>query len=336
MRNPVKHHWEVSDAGYNYYYCAVHRVYHCMASCSKVDQPCCGDCAPSYYNGADDVVWVREDDHQAIAYPLHGSNSGDTEPSSDVQPDANLGISVPNANEFPDSGSALDAIPRDDITYVNLIFPLMAHRRQRGLFLLRFTGYNGGPGYVICGRNMTQASFLHLAQYEAHGDHVMKSARLWACQELGSPFLPQDIRWVLWTIYMLCNEALRSRRPTEEEGWNWRSWLWHWYSRANELFEYYQINVSSPEEAWFNRPPPYTNPGPSPSNDQTGGGASGGQTTTPASSDVDDSMDQTFIADEESSDENANKNDEDDDDHDNDNQDDDEDDDSRLSGSGEK
>ncbi|KAL7947196.1 hypothetical protein V8C42DRAFT_363710 [Trichoderma barbatum] len=302
-KNPINHHWEMASPGNNYHYCTVHRVYHCMATCSRIDQPCCGECAPAYYNGVPEVAWIRDSDRPATfcSVPLKfmqlmTGGSGQGQPSG-----SNMsGQTVPQLNtlflqpsDLPEAGSALEVIPRHDITYKELGSAMLAHRRHPGLFILRFADYDGLLGWMLCGRSMTRESFSHLVEAEQNGDPIMKSARLWACQHLGT-CLPQDVRWVCWTIYMLASKALSNPLPTEQDAWNWRSWLWYWYSKANELCEYYRVEVSSPEEDWFGKPPFNTNPGPHAGNNVAGGAASVAQHDAPAPSDQDDSLNQSF------------------------------------------
>ncbi|EHK16944.1 uncharacterized protein TRIVIDRAFT_65910 [Trichoderma virens Gv29-8] len=310
QKNPIFHHWEMTSPGYNYHFCVVHRVFHCMATASKIDQPCCGECAPAYYSGVPEVAWIRQNDyHFAFQSVQSGfmqmmislSDRGDTRGyvSTGDQPDFQPSIMFVFPSDALEHGSALEAIPRQSASYTGLGSVTMAHRRQRGLILLRFTDYDGLTGWMLCGRNMTRESFAHLVEAEHNGDVVMKSARLWACQQLGGPML-QDIRWVVWTIYMISSKALANPLPTEREFWFWRAWLWYWYSKVNELAEIYHTTISSPEEDWFNRSPSDNHPVPHPSNDEAE--VSAERHDTPAPPYQVDAPDVFFVSDEENED----------------------------------
>ncbi|KAM6484354.1 hypothetical protein HDV62DRAFT_404258 [Trichoderma sp. SZMC 28011] len=305
-KNPILHHWEMTSPGYNFHFCAVHRVYHCMATTSRVDQPCCGECAPAYYSQVPEVTWVREKDYHFSFYSVPpdflqlmtgGAVQGDAR-----GPSVRLATIFPLPSDVPDHGSALEAVPRHDATYLQLGSNLMAHRRHPGLFLMRFVDYDGLPGWLLCGRGMTQDSFAHLAEAEHTGDNVMKSARLWACQQLGCT-MPQDVRWILWSIYMLASKALTNPRPTDQEFWMWRSWLWYWYTKANELAAYYQMDISSPDEDWFSRPPSDVYP----CNGMAESHVSAAQRDTSMPSDNDDIMDQSFVASDSNGEDDASK-----------------------------
>ncbi|KAL7962561.1 hypothetical protein V8C34DRAFT_324382 [Trichoderma compactum] len=309
-KNPILHHWEMTSPGYNYHFCAVHRVYHCMATSSRVDQPCCGECAPAYYSQVPEVTWIRENDYHFSFYSVPpeflqmmtgGAVRGDA-----CGPAVRLATIFPLPSDVPDHGSALEAVPRHDVTYRELGSNLMAHRRHAGLFLMRFIDYDGLPGWLLCGRSMTQESFAHLAEAEHNGDNVMKSARLWACQQLGCT-MPQDVRWILWSIYMLASKALANPLPTEQEAWMWRSWLWYWYTKANELAAYYQMDILSPDEDWFNRPPSDVHPVSRPCNGEAAHDASAAQRDASTPSDRDDIMDQSFVASDSNGEDDASK-----------------------------
>ncbi|RFU75983.1 gtpase-activator for ras gtpase [Trichoderma arundinaceum] len=318
--NPTIIHWKVSRAGYNYYFCATHRVYHCMFTDVGLDQPFCGECAPIYYYSAINVVWMKDQDWfanfngaeemaaaaarklvainlslQAIRIggdqhaPGGSSDSEDSEASSG-HPGTPIDLfALPEAHSLPRNETD---IPRDDIIYRALGNVLIAHRRQDDMFLLPFYGYQGAIGYMPCSLNIDRSSlFLTFAQHEEHGDPIFKSARVWACKYQGIPNLPRDIRWVLWNIYMLANEALAHVDESEAAIWRWRGWLWHFYSLADELFEVHHIAVASPEEDWFSRPATRNAPAPPPASDEDEDDVLGGQNNTPVTSAMSDLTD---------------------------------------------
>ncbi|KAH6604137.1 gtpase-activator for ras gtpase [Trichoderma cornu-damae] len=277
--NPTIIHWKVSRPGYNYYFCATHRVEHCMYTDASLDQPYCGECAAVYYRGSINVVWMKNQDRASNmgdaeqrtaaavrkllalkhAMQMEGNQDGrsgadlsNSETSSDNPSALDSLFSFPSAHEFPDHG---ERIPRSDITYRVLGTVLIAHRRQDGMFLLPFYSYQGAIGYMPCGLDLDSRSpFITLAQYEEHGDPIFKSARIWACKHQGLPQLPRDIRWVLWNIYMLANEALSCPNETIDGIWKWRGWLWYFYGLADELFAAHHFDAASPEEDWFRQP----------------------------------------------------------------------------------
>ncbi|UKZ81126.1 hypothetical protein TrVFT333_008896 [Trichoderma virens FT-333] len=290
QKNPIFHHWEMTSPGYNYHFCVVHRVFHCMATASKIDQPCCGECAPAYYSGVPEVAWIRQNDyHFAFQSVQSGfmqmmislSDRGDTRGyvSTGDQPDSQPSIMFVFPSDALEHGSALEAIPRQSASYTGLGSVTMAHRRQRGLILLRFTDYDGLTGWMLCGRNMTRESFAHLVEAEHNGDVVMKSARLWACQQLGGPML-QDIRWVVWTIYMISSKALAN--PSQLKG------------NSGSGAPGFGI------EDWFNRSPSDNHPVPCPSNDEAE--VSAERHDTPAPPYQVDAPDVFFVSDEENED----------------------------------
>ncbi|KAL7795893.1 hypothetical protein V8C37DRAFT_414583 [Trichoderma ceciliae] len=318
--NPILTHWQVSEAGYNYYFCATHRTLHCMASDTSLDQPYCGECAPYYYYGYSNVVWIKDRDRvpklenarqravvaarELIALNLNlparrmddgqggldDSGSDNSETSSSTRSTRSTRsileslLSLPSASNFPENGNG-NEIPRDDITYQGLGDFLIGHPRQRGLFRLPFRDYQGSVGYMPCGLDIDRRpTFMHLAQCEERGDPIFKSARAWACKYQGIPVLSRDIRWVLWNIYMVCNEVLYDCNETEESIWKWRGWLWYLYRLANELFAEHQIDVVSPEEDWFRRPAARYAPVRRPSNEEDEDDILGGQNNTPATS----------------------------------------------------
>ncbi|KAM0256732.1 hypothetical protein ACHAQJ_004800 [Trichoderma viride] len=308
--NPILAHWEVSDAGYNYYYCTTHRTRHCMFADSSMDQPYCGECAPFYYQGYKNVVWFKGGDRPTlnnndrelglafardlmlVNHILHARLRGDNQqggdpanaraPGDGARMAADL-LAMPSVSDFADYGNA---IPRHDITYRDLGRVLVGNPRQRGLFRLPFCDATGAVGYMPCGLDIDRRpAFAHLAQYEQFGDPIFKTARIWACKYQGCMVLPHDIRWVLWCIYMLSNEALYDcRENSEDAAWKMRGWLWYFYGLANKLFADHQINVASPEEDWFARPVGRFNPARRPSAGQDEEDVLGGQFNTPATS----------------------------------------------------
>lgn len=72
-----------------------------------------------------------------------------------------------------------------------------------------------------CGPDIgRRAEFIHLTEHERDGDPVFKRIRLWACKMQGYYYMPKDIRWCLWAMYMLCTEALYNNRDADEaENW---------------------------------------------------------------------------------------------------------------------
>ncbi|KAL7931069.1 hypothetical protein V8C35DRAFT_329820 [Trichoderma chlorosporum] len=301
-KNPIRHHWEVGSAGSNYYYCVPHRVFHCMVSTFGVDQPCCGECAPAYYSKEPQVTWMRQNDYH-VSFRLTSSNfvemvTGDDD--SDGAPvDLRAVLALPS--DVLDDGSALEEDPRYTLTSRDLGSITMAHRRHPGLILMKFTDYDGLPGWITCGRDMSRESFAFLSGAERDGDPVMKDARLWACQLLGIA-LPQDIRWTLWSIYMLSNRALADAHPAEREKWHFRSWLYQLYTRFDELAVYYQLDASSPDEDWFDMPASTSDPA---ANDDAEDDVSAVQRNTPASPEENDSKDESFLSDDENNDDRA-------------------------------
>jgi hypothetical protein len=190
---------------------------------------------------------------------------------------------MPAASDFSDYR---DAIPRDDITYQGIGPYLIGHPRQRGLFRLPFRDHSGAAGYMPCGLDIDRRpAFAHLAQYEQFGDPVFKTARNWACKYQAILDLPQDIRWVLWSIYMLCNEVLYdSQENNEDAAWRMRGWLWYFYNLADKLFAEHQIDVVMPDEDWFGRPVGRFNLVLRPSVGENERDVLGGQLNTPATS----------------------------------------------------
>lgn len=69
-----------------------------------------------------------------------------------------------------------------------------------------------------CGPDIgRRAEFIHLAEIERDGDSVFfKRIRLCACKMQGYYYMPRDIRWCLWAMYMLCTEALYNNRDADE------------------------------------------------------------------------------------------------------------------------
>ncbi|UNI24082.1 hypothetical protein JDV02_009858 [Purpureocillium takamizusanense] len=95
--------------------------------------------------------------------------------------------------------------------------------------------------------------FDSLQPLEPNGDQVFKEARAWSCETQSILALPRELRWVLANIYNFSNEVLRL--PSEEStAWQMRSWLVHWYTVADELFNIFGILAQSPEVDWFSRP----------------------------------------------------------------------------------
>lgn len=108
-------------------------------------------------------------------------------------------------------------VPREDPTFQDLGTALLGNPRQRGMARLCFCSPAGAIGWMPCGLYIGQrAEFIHLAQHAEHGDVVFKRARLWACKIQGCYNMPKDVRWCLWSIYMLSTEALYNSRDAGE------------------------------------------------------------------------------------------------------------------------
>ncbi|PTB36336.1 hypothetical protein M441DRAFT_30952 [Trichoderma asperellum CBS 433.97] len=320
--NPIFHHWQVSQSGYNFYFCASHRAYHCMYIDGNLDQPYCGECAPFYYQGYPNIVWQKDLDRHAelpatrlnnptiVAYELIMMNlairanheaqgqhrhapAADAGPIDYRETLADL-LRMPSANDLPRPGIA---VPRDHFTYEGLGTVLVGSPRQRGLFRLAFRNYAGAVGWMPCGPDIgRRAEFLNLAQHEEFGDPIFKSARLWACKVQGYLYMPKDIRWVLWSIYMLSNEVLyNSQEDDEQVLWLMRVWLNDLYFTAQKLFDRYQLEmpVPMPEHDWLERPIGRFNP-PAGAPEQQ---AMGGQPNTPAVADTGSNSDMSSFVD---------------------------------------
>lgn len=296
--NPIFYHWQVSQHGYNYYFCATHRTYHCMFIDGNLDQPYCGECAPFYYQGFPNIVWEKALDRPTVRPAAHHSNLTTlanelTNMNRAIQTHRNVHgrhfqapanpFVVPSANDSTNEG--ID-VPRGDPTYQGLGTVLVGHPRQRGLFRLCFHSYAGALGWMPCGPDIGQrAEFLNLAQHEEHGDRLFKRARLWACKVQGHLYLHKDIRWVLWNIYMLSSEVLYNSQETNENVfWGMREWLHNLYVTALKLFNYHQVEIPipMPEHDWLARPTGRFNP-PVAEVEQE---ALGGQPNTPTESDT--------------------------------------------------
>lgn len=282
--NPIISHWQVSEYGHNFYFCATHRVYHCIFIDGSLDQPFCGECGPIYYQGFPNVIWDKDHDRPAEQPATqHVMASGHELMRLNLHAPANP-FALPSPGDFPDDEIQ---VPRDDPTYQGLGTVLVGNPRQRSLWRLSFRSYAGALGWMPCGRDIGQrAEFLVLAEHEQHGDHVFKQARLWACQAQGHFDLHKDIRWVLWNIYMLSNDVLYNSQETNEQViWNMRGWLHSLYVTAANLFDYHQIQipVPMPEHDWLVRPIGLFNPPVAEAEQE----AMGAQPNSPIASDMD-------------------------------------------------
>lgn len=148
----------------------------------------------------------------------------------------------------------LDEIPRRDATYASLSTTLVPHSRIPGMHLLQYRTFAGAMAYQPCGKDIDISGiFLAINHLDHNGDHLFKTARAWSCVVQSIQNLPKDVRWVLATIYNFANEMLRPEL-NEDDLWEMRPWLMHWYDVADKLFALFGIFASAPLTDWFLRP----------------------------------------------------------------------------------
>lgn len=220
-RTPIVNHCQPSHTGYNFYFCAAHRACHCMLVNGNLDQPLCGECAAFYYQNCLSVVWEEDYDRPAGPPVPEGSyRNVIVNQLIDMDPWIWASHDVDNQHLRPpvsdDAGDEL-IIPREDPTFQGLGPVRLANTRQHGLSRLCFRSPTGAIGWMPCGSDIgRRAEFIHLAEIEKDGDAVFKRIRVWTCKMQGYYYLPKDIRWCLWGIYMLCTEALYNCRDVDE------------------------------------------------------------------------------------------------------------------------
>ncbi|PON21126.1 hypothetical protein TGAM01_v209974 [Trichoderma gamsii] len=205
---PILNHCEVSYRGYNFYFCAVHQAYHCMFLEPNLDQPLRGECAVFYYC----LNVVLDEDYDKPAEPPAPEGSYRNAIANrliDMDPWIQASHDVDNPQHLP------PPVADAGLGEVRLYNP------RQGLARLCFRSPTGAIGWMPCGPDIgRRAEFIHLTEHERDGDPVFKRIRLWACKMQGYYYMPKDIRWCLWAMYVLCTEALYNNRDADEaENW---------------------------------------------------------------------------------------------------------------------
>ncbi|KAL7898385.1 hypothetical protein HDV63DRAFT_416994 [Trichoderma sp. SZMC 28014] len=257
----ILNHGEASHIGHNFYFCAVHRAYHCMLVDDNLDQPLCGECAAFYYQNCLSVVW--EEDYDMPAAPEGSHRDAIVNRLIEMDPWIQASHDVDNLPHLPPPGADaseffLLLLPRAEDTLQGLGDVQLYNPRQ-DLFRLMFRSPTGAIGWMPCGPDIgARAEFIHLTEHERGGDVVFKRIRLWACKMQGYDDLPKEIRWCLWASYMLCTEALYDKRDVDEaEIWIYRREITILYDILHILFHMLQVPVPHPMPAltWRSRRP---------------------------------------------------------------------------------
>lgn len=113
------------------------------------------------------------------------------------------------------SADAEDEIPRGDPTYRFIGTTLIPHQRLPDVHLFQYITFCGHKAYQPCSANMDIMNlFQSLAPVEKEADKIFQKAREWSCIVQALPDIPQDVRWILATIFNFATDMLQ---PGTEE-----------------------------------------------------------------------------------------------------------------------
>ena len=152
------------------------------------------------------------------------------------------------------SADLLGQIPRQTSFYTSLGTVLIEHPRLPNMFLLEYRNLCGAWGYQTCGPAIDLSGiFDTLRALEKSAHHDFKVARAWACTVQAVHGLPQEVRWILATIYEFANLLLRLDvgNDASDRG---RAWLTYYYEVADRLFTWFSVPTTTPRAGHFPRP----------------------------------------------------------------------------------